>query len=70
MNDSGTAQILADEWADYQRKTELSKRLSSKKLRSMVLSGKWKAVWIDPQAIAKPDPKEARLRKNASAGSN
>ena len=57
INDYGTAKTLATEWADYQRKVDLSKRLSKRGLRSVALSGKWRAVWIDPEAIAKPDPK-------------
>ena len=54
MNDYGTANTLAEEWADYQRKTDLSKRLSKRGLKAVGLSGGWKAVWIDPNAQAKP----------------
>lgn len=59
MNDFGTAQTLANDWADYQRKVDLSKRLSGTGLRAVALKGKWKAVWINPEAIAKPDPNVA-----------
>lgn len=54
INDAGTARVLADEWSDYQRKVNLSKRLSKKSLKTVRLSGKWKAVWIDPEAVARP----------------
>lgn len=57
INDYGTAKTLSQEWADYQRKVDLSKRLSKLGLRSVALSGKWRAIWVNPQAIAKPDPK-------------
>jgi hypothetical protein len=58
INDGGTARTLADEWSDYQRKLKLSKRLSKRSLKTVRLSGKWKAVWVDPQAVAKEDPSE------------
>lgn len=54
MNDYGTANTLAEEWADYQRKTDLSKRLSKRGIKTVGLSGGWKAVWVDPNAQAKP----------------
>jgi len=50
------AKTKAFDWADYQRKVDLSKRLSKKSLRSVALKNKWKAVWVDPNATAKPDP--------------
>ena len=58
VNDIGTAKVMAREWADYAKKLEASKRLSTRGERSVALSGKWRAVWIDPQSRAKPDPRE------------
>ena len=52
---------LQQEWADYQRRLALSKRLSKRGLKTVNLSGKWKAVWIDPTAIAKPLPEPENL---------
>lgn len=56
MNDPGTAETLSGEWVDYQRKADLAKLLSKRNLKTVGLSGKWKAVWIDPEAMAKRDP--------------
>lgn len=55
MNDFGTALTLATEWADYDRKSKLSKRLSKRGVKTVALSGKWKAVWISPDTVAKPE---------------
>jgi len=48
------ANKTAKEWRDYQRKLDLSKRISKKGLRSIALQNKWRAVWVDPKSVAKP----------------
>jgi hypothetical protein len=50
VNDLTSANVMSFEWANYQKNVEIAKRLSKKKLRSVPLSGKWKAIWIDPEA--------------------
>lgn len=55
INDLGTAQAFESEWAQYSSKLQASKRLSKRGVRSLALSGKWRAIWIDPSSRAKPE---------------
>ena len=63
INDFGTASMVVSEWKDYRRKQDLAKRLSKKGQRVVPLSKKWKAVWIDPDAIAKPPENDPELQE-------
>lgn len=58
INDLGTAQVRASEWEQYASKLKASKRLSKRGVRSMALSGGWRAIWVNPSARAKTEEQD------------